>query len=289
MNEAWAMDPDELARVRIRWPSVYQWDQASDWLAVLKLGFANLADVEIVDDIPQEINGTALFDFSTGGSAHRVAINFSDYPQLDRRLTKETDLCFKMQFANGGYGDESIVPGGYVPDGKRLYRSLGELRKRRDSNDFQHDVFGRFGLNYARDMREKAAELLAKQTQFEFVGGMQKVDHATFLNEAADSRVCIDMPGLGPFCFRLINYLAIGACVVAYPHAAQMHVPLIDGEHIVYCKPDMSDLVELCAYYIEHDDEREAIARNAREYFDLNLHKDNLANYYLRTCLDRLS
>jgi spore maturation protein CgeB len=82
--------------------------------------------------------------------------------------------------------------------------------------------------------------------------------------------------------------MAIGSCVIAYPHKARLNVPLIDRKHIVYCKEDFSDLIDLCEYYLTHDDEREQIARNAREFFDLNLHKDNLVRYYLRTCLDRL-
>jgi len=46
----------------------------------------------------------------------------------------------------------------------------------------------------------------------------------------------------------------------SYPHATRMPVPLIDGEHIVYARPDLSDLEDLCAYYIEHREARERIA-----------------------------
>ena len=90
------------------------------------------------------------------------------------------------------------------------------------------------------------------------------------------------------FVFRLVNYLAVGSCVIAFPHRTKLHVPLVNGKHIVYAKPDFSDLVKLSEHYLHHADEREEIAHNAREFFDLYLHKDNLALYYLRTCLDRL-
>lgn len=117
---------------------------------------------------------------------------------------------------------------------------------------------------------------------------MKMVSYIDFLKEVAQSKICIDLPGLGDFCFRLINYLAIGSFVIAYPHRTMLHVPLVDRKHIIYCKEDFSDLIELCEYYLENADQRETIARNACEFFDLNLHKDNLVRYYLRTCLNRL-
>ena len=289
LNPDWSISAEELTNVRIRWPQEYQWAESTDWVDILIFGFERHLNVEFVRDIGQEINGTVTFEFIRNGKASRVAINFSDYLEVDERLLAESDLIFKMQYASDGYGSDKVVPGGYVPDGKRIYRYLNELRRRRDHREFRHDVFGRFGTAYAREIREKATKILSEQDEFGFAGGMTKVDHKTFLKEAADSRVCIDMPGLGPFCFRLVNYLAVGTCVIAYPHAARMHVPLIDRKHIVYCKEDMSDLTELCRYYVEHDAEREEIAANARAYFDRFLHKDNLTNYYLRSCLDKLS
>ena len=118
---------------------------------------------------------------------------------------------------------------------------------------------------------------------------MKSVAYADFLQEVARSKICIDLPGLGDFCFRLVNYLAVGSFVIAYPHKSVLNVPRVDREHIVYCKEDFSDLNELCEYYLKNDSEREEIAANARRFFDLYLHKDNLVKYYLKTILDRLA
>jgi hypothetical protein len=194
-----------------------------------------------------------------------------------------------MQFKAHGYEFDNVVPGGYVSDGKRLYYHLAKLRRLRDQRGYLTDVSGRFGLAFARETRERAMTILSEQADFTFTGGMNPVSYLNFLREVAQSRICIDLPGLGDFCFRLVNYLAIGSCVIAYPHGAILNSPLIDRKHIVYCKPDFSDLVDLCKYYLENDAEREEIAANAREFFDLNLHKDNLTRYYLHTCLSRLA
>lgn len=287
-NPAWTITRDELTDITIRWPSTYEWEAASDWVELLRNGFERYLPVEKVSDIPQPYKGTVVFQIAIEGSIRTVAIGYSDYLPIDEECSRNSDLYFKMQYDADGYSASNVVPGGYVADGKRLYYQLRSLRRLRDRRSYVADVTGRFGLRHAREIREAATEILKNQTGFTFEGGMKPLSYADFLREAARSRIVIDMPGLGPFCFRLVNYMAIGSCIIAYPHAALMHVPLVDRKHIVFCRPDMSDLVELCEYYLGQDEEREAIARNAREYFDLNLHKDNLVRYYLRTCLDRL-
>lgn len=288
VNSRWVIGKDETGDVLIRWPRKYQWNEASSWVEVLLYGLRRHVRVEPAGDIPQEFKGTVVFQIVIGGEARNVAIGYSDYLPIDENCARECDLYFKMQFDAGGYPFGHVVSGGFVPDGKRLYFHLNKLRRLRHRRDYSFDVNGRFGLDFAREIREKAVNILSGQTEFSFEGGMKTVSYIDFLKEIARSKICIDMPGLGPFCFRLMNYMAIGSCIIAYPHRAILHSPLIDRKHIVYCKEDFSDLLELCEHYLEHNDEREEIARNAREFFDLNLHKDNLVKYYLRTMLDRL-
>ena len=193
-----------------------------------------------------------------------------------------------MQCQREGYGYRNVVPGGYVVDTPRLYMYLSKLREERDRRDFQFDVYGRVGRDFGTEVRKRALFKLENQNRFAFEGGLQILPYKDFLEETARAKVCLDLPGRGDFCFRLVNSLAIGSCVVAFPHRNKLHVPLVPGKHIVYTKPDFSDLVQRCEYYSRHPAEREEIARNAREYFDLYLHKDNLVRYYLRTCIDVL-
>ncbi len=287
-NPDWKLSAAELRGVKVRWTNKYQWDAAGDWVETLLYGFRRLVTVEVVDNIPQPYNGTVIFQFVRDGRERDVAVGYSDYLPVDDACARQCELYFKMQYDRNGYSYKNIVPGGYVSDGKRLYFHLSKLRKLRDEKKYLFDIHGRFGLDYSREIREKAVEVLNAQSSFRFEGGMKKVSYVDFLSEAAQSKICIDMPGLGSFCFRLINYMAIGSCIIAYPHKALLNVPLIDRKHIVFCKEDFSDLVELCEYYLKNESEREEIARNSREFFDLYLHKDNLVKYYLRTCLDKL-
>lgn len=288
INRDWNIGRDELIDVKIRWPARYEWDAAGDWVDLLLYGFRQHVKVEVADDIPQDYKGTVMFQIAIADSFRTVAIGYSDYLPIDEECARSCDLYFKMQFDGRGYPFDHVVPGGYVADGKRLYFHLNKLRRMRDKENYLFDVNGRFGLDYSREIREKATDILRTQNKFSFEGGMKMVSYLEFLKEITRSKICIDLPGLGDFCFRLMNYMAIGSCVIAFPHRSRLHVPLIDRKHIVYCKDDFSDLTELCEYYLEHDEEREEIARNAREFFDMYLNKDNLTRYYLRTCLDRL-
>jgi hypothetical protein len=116
------------------------------------------------------------------------------------------------------------------------------------------------------------------------MGGQTKVRYGSFLREVARSRICIDLPSYSPITFRLIDYLAIGCCVIGPPHQSRLHVPLEDRVHVVYCKPDYSDLEELCVHYLSHDVERRRLVEASRRFFDTYLRREQLAAYYLSCC-----
>jgi len=137
-------------------------------------------------------------------------------------------------------------------------------------------------------IRGRVLALLEEQERFSFTGGSKLAMYTQYLRDVGRSRVCIDVPGVGPLSYRLVAYLAVGSCIVSYPHDAQLHVPLVDRKHVVYVKKDLSDLVDLCDHYVNNPGERRELAENAREYFDKYLHRDQLAAYHLHSVLERL-
>lgn len=288
-DSEWAVDRHDLKGVKIHWPATLDWRYTWGWVEPLFRGFRARLPV-IVTDVPQHLKRVVLIEFHRRDQIYRVGINYSDDPDRVYFGTSgdPLDLEFKMQYRNGGYGERNIVPGGYVSNSMLVdWHSRGP-RKVRDRQQFEWDVYGRFGANFATEIRTKAVETLQNQRRVQFYGGLRKVSFAKFLGEIARSRVCIDLPGNGPFCFRLVSYMAVGACVVSPPHATTMPVPLVDRKHIVYTKPDMSDMVDLCEKYANDAPAREAIKEAARDYYRKNLYWRSLADYYLRTTLDRL-
>ena len=288
VNSLWKIEPEELKNVEIRFPAKYGCGEARTWMETLLFELRRRVRVSFVD-LPQPFRGTVLIQFVKNNRILDVAIDYSDYSDLVEESVAVAGLYFKLQFLREGYGRETIVPGGYLPDSWRIYRQLPKLRRLSDRNEFNFDVYGRFSLDYAANVRRGAVEILQKQNKFAFEGGLKKVRYIEFLREIARAKICLDLPGNGAFCHRLINYFAIGGCIVAYPHKTRLHVPLENRKQIVYCREDFSDLIEICEFYLNNKDARETMRAASREYFDLNLRKENLANYYLRNCLDRLN
>jgi Glycosyl transferases group 1 len=279
-------DPSALRDIVILWPTRYAWSPGFRWVEPICAGLSRY--VEVRRAAIAQLPGTAIeIRVVHKGREHKVAIDYTDKPDaISSQYLRNSLLYFKMQFRNGGYGDSRIVSGQYVPHGGlELYHHLPRLRRIRDaaaSGEF--DVYGRFTVqqgNQGGDVRARAVGLLSAQRSFRFQGGGRMLAPIRSLGEVARSKICIDLPGRGPFCFRLVEYLSIGACIVAYPHEAALCPPLVPGKHIAYCRPDLRDLVEICQHYLTHDEDRQAMIQASREYFDDYLHRDCIAAYYL--------
>jgi hypothetical protein len=286
---AWQVSDEELEDVEILWPSRMGWEPGWGWVSPLYYSLRRRVRVREVE-LPQFGEAGPLgLCVLIGGRAHDVGVSYSDNKDTDFDEASRFELLFKMQFRNEGYDEPWIVPGGYVADSLWIHGMVPTLRKVRDRQDFDHQVYGRFGMRFGADVRGRALEILTRQNRFGFTGGGKLINYREFLGEVARAGICIDLPGKGPFCFRLINYLGVGACTIAFPHAARLPVPLEDGVQIAYAREDMSNLVELCEYYLSHPEEREKMRVAAQQYYDAYLHPANLTSYYLRTMLDRLS
>ncbi len=286
-NAAWMIESEELDDILIRWPATYQWPTARLWVDTILSGFKERVRCEIAP-LSQPYPGIVLFQFVRRGRSHEVAIDYSDYPEVNAQGVERCRLYFKMQHLREGYGRANILPGGYVCDSLKIYLHLSRLRRLRDRSQFEFDAYGRFSTEFALETRRRAVEMLSAQRVFRFEGGLKKVKYLDFLKEAARAKVCIDLPGQGDFCFRLINYLAVGACVVGPQPRTVLQMPLLDRIHVAYTRDDLSDLVDICRFYVENDGPREEMCLNSRRFFEEYLHRDNLTAYYLRSCLDRL-
>ena len=230
-------------------------------------------------DLPQPYRHVVVLQLEIDGCRHEIAIDYADDSRLNEECRRRCGLYFKMQFLSGGYGDDSVVPGGFPPSWPSLYNYLGRLREIRGQRRFASDVYGRFNAEPAPQTRREAVRLLREQQRFTYEGGLRVLRYSRYLTEIARSKVCVDLPGYGDFCFRLIDYLAIGSCVIGRRPSTSLHAPLTHGINIVYCADDLSDLVELCDYYSNQTDEREHIAEEARAHFDRYLERTQWAAY----------
>jgi glycosyltransferase involved in cell wall biosynthesis len=265
----------------VHWPTAYEHRNAARFVEPIRAALGRLAPLRATA-IEQPVAGLVIFGLECAGEIHRVALDYFDIDAISEVALDTVDVYFKMQFRESGYDAPNVFPGGYVAGAGPLYRHWCRLRRLRAAGASSSDVFGRFGL-HGSELRGRAIEILAADGRFRFVGGGRPAEQLRYLREMARARVCIDLPGRGPFCYRLVEAMALGCCVVAVPHRARLPVRLAADVEIAYCAPDLSDLADVCLRYVEDADARDALGSAAAAYFDRNLHPLRLARYYLDT------
>jgi len=286
-SPSWTITARDRGRVSIAWPSRYEWAPAAGITETLKAALAR-QHVLKVQPTRQTYAGAIMLECVVDDRRHRVVLDYSDHAEfLNQDALATCSLYIKLQFRADGYADPRIIPGGYVASGMHYYRCYRTLRER-SIGDRTIDVFGRFGYRFERDLRRRAAELLSGAPDIHFVGTGRRVRYSRFLREAASARLCLGLPGNGAFTFRVVEFLGLGCCMLTPRYPTALHVPLEPGVHYVAIARDMSDLLDVCRYYLAHDDERERIARAGRDFFDRYLHCEQIASYYLRMILNRL-
>jgi glycosyl transferase family 1 len=276
--------PREQHRPRaiVRWPVRYEHPLAAVFLRPVREGLERVASVHEAA-VPQEHEGIVLIEVDRGDGARRVAIDYHDLTLVNRECAATVDTYFKFQYQRGGYpGLPNVLPGGYVTDKPFLYAHWCRLRRMRLRTPPSSEVFGRFGLLYSGPVREAALALLRSDRRIAYAGGTRRTHHTRYLREMARARVCVDLPGQGPLCCRLVESLAMGCLIVAPRHAAELPVPLRDGVEIVYCREDLADLVGLCLAYARDEGARAPVEAAAARYFDEHLHPLRIAERYLR-------
>jgi hypothetical protein len=274
--DPWPIPRGLLDGATLRWPESYHWPPAHLWFDSLLAGFRRHLDVQPAP-IEQPVGPVVRAELRQGRDRWPLAFDFSDYPQIDEEIASASTAYFKLQHAPQGYGVERVFPGGFVPMGAAIHRHLWWLRRARQILPPRDDVYGRFSVH--SEARRVAVDALQAQKRFRYrAEGVRR--YLPYLYDIARSRVCVDLPGRGPLCFRLVEYLAIGSCVVALPHEVRLPAPLQDGVHLVYARsPD--ELVERVAGLLEDEQKQRELARASRDYFDRFLAPRRLAAYYL--------
>lgn len=280
---------DVATRVSVQWPRAYEWALADVWGDQYRHALEQFLPVQIAD-IPQPFAGVIVTRFGVDGRSYDVAFDYSDDPMsIHDGCVRQCLVTFKAQYLAQGYGIPRVLPTGYIPGSELLYKMLPYLRWLRRTRLPLFDVYGRFGSKFGTGIRAPALTRLSATQRFRFEGGLQMVGYSRYLREMARARVVVDLPGNGPFCFRLVEYLAVGACVVAYPHHAAMPMPLADGEHLLFVREDLSDLEEQCERCLHDTDLRSRLTARAQEYFDRYLHRDQLGSYLVSSVLEQVA
>jgi hypothetical protein len=270
----------------VHWPSSYEHPVAAYFLQPIREGLESIATVTEAE-IPQDYKGIVVIEVDQGDGRRRVALDYYDFTLVNAECAGDVDAYFKFQYQRGGYPEfGNVWPGGYITDKPFLYAHWCRLRALRRRSTPTSEVFGRYGLRFGGAVRTAAIERLRGDGRFHYEGGTRRTHHTRYLREMARAGVCVDLPGQGPFCCRLVEGLAMGCLIVGPRHAAEMPVDLRDRVDIVYCEEDLSDLADRCAEYAHDASLRAPVEAAAARYFDEHLHPVRMAERYLRIVRD---
>jgi len=176
------------------------------------------------------------------------------------------------------------------------YKAMPESATKKTSfsaQDFRYDVS--FWAVESDPVRTKALGLIENQfdcrengTTRNQVFKKYKRKGLFYLEELARCKIILNFRGVGWDTLRYWEVFGLNRFMIS--QRPQILIPdnFVDRKEIVFCKDDLSDLLQLCEYYLHHDDEREAIARAGAAKARESHSTEARARFVLRTLRDRV-
>jgi ADP-heptose:LPS heptosyltransferase len=109
----------------------------------------------------------------------------------------------------------------------------------------------------------------------------------TYLSALAKCKVSLNYHGEGTDTLRFWESLGVGSFLLTQRPRIRMNQPFKNNEHVVFLEDDVSDLLEKCRYYLDHEKEREAIALSGRLHL-LRYHSQSCRISFLLESLSRV-
>jgi len=104
-----------------------------------------------------------------------------------------------------------------------------------------------------------------------------------YLQELARCKIVLNFRGGGWDTMRYWEVPAIGSFMISQRPQFVIPQNFEHEKHVVFCQDDLSDLIELCEYYLENETAREQIATNGKNHL-LQYHTDvKRAEYIIQT------
>ncbi|WP_345992895.1 glycosyltransferase [Sulfurimonas sp. HSL-1716] len=103
-----------------------------------------------------------------------------------------------------------------------------------------------------------------------------------YLQELKRCKIVLNFRGGGWDTMRYWEVPAVGSLMIT--QKPQINIPhdFENGVHVVHCKDDLSDLVELCEYYLKNESERETMAQAGKKHLEMYHTDVKRAEYILQ-------
>ncbi len=219
--------------------------------------------LDIIDSIPAKIPVIFLDggDFShLGGDLERLH-SFEIYQEAVNR--RNFDIIFKREYLENADLGKNVFP---LP----LSFNFDNLPERLPDK-FKYDVS--FWAVESNPIRTSALDLLEDKFDCRSNGTTRnqtfrryKRKGSFYLQEIASCRIVLSFPGVGWDTFRYWEVPALGRFMISIKPKIKIPQDFENNKNIIFCRDDLSDLVELCEYYLRNESSREKIAKNAAQH-----------------------
>lgn len=208
-----------------------------------------------------------------GGDARRMG--FDDL--LSRSFAvRAPDLIFKREYLIGGTYSENVYP---------LPMAFGP------APEFEH-IEPKYDVTCwcveSHPVRTQALMLLEDRYDCRANGTVRgqkfrkyKRRGTAYLRELAASRIACNFRGVGWDTLRYWEIPALGSLMLTVEPKIRIDNNFIAGEHVICCRDDLSDMLQLLDYYLVHAEERNDIAAAGRAHAMKYHTYRNRAAYFL--------
>lgn len=245
--------------IRISFPSAVRPNLLAIDLVVLgsckPIAFENY--ISIANHIPAKVPVVFIdggdYDF-VGGDLERLG-NFNLLAKAQQ--IRPFDLIFKREKITGRDYGKNVLPFPFSFNFRHLPPIVGEIAPKYQVS---------FWAVESDLIRTKALDLLSGQfdcasngTTRNQVFSKYKRKGLQYLHELAACKITINLRGVGYDTMRYWEAPAVGSLMISAKPKIEIPNNFIDREEVVFCNDDLSNLIELCNYYLENNQARKKI------------------------------
>ncbi len=136
-------------------------------------------------------------------------------------------------------------------------------------------------------VRTKALEILSGKYDCEANGTVlnqtfkkYKRKGLFYLKELKASKIILNLRGAGWDTLRYWEVPALGAFMMTQKPQIEIPHDFEHGKHVIHFRDDLSDMIEMCDYYLKNETQRQLIAQSAQEHV-LKFHSHTARAQYL--------